>query len=184
MWWIALALALAGTPDVDTMVGVGVLWASGEGTDVGVRPGVHALLRGRAVAKLGVGRVGGELDERSTQVLASRKSILLGVGGDSLSLLSGVGVVERGLFGPNARWDVHVPLELVVDVYAPVHLQARGRSWLTLAANPAFEGRHFGGEAALSAGLPGSDGFGPRMELGWREEFGHHVFLLVLGAGS
>lgn len=186
MWWI---LALAhGTPDVDWMVGAGALYTPAEGTDVPVRGGVHGALRARAIAGPGLLRVGGELDERTTRILASRKTALVGVGGGGrvgVSLLSGIGLVERGLFGPWARWDAHIPLEAVVDLHGPVHVQLRAKPWLTVAARP-HDGRWgpWGGEASLGVAPDLRGDLRPRLELGWREEFGQDVFLVVLGAGS
>jgi len=190
---IALAATPAAPPAVDGFVGVGAVFAEGEGSGAPVPAGAHALFRGRGIATAGRWRLGGELDERSTRTLASRKSILAGGavdGGSRVVLLGGVGVVERGLFGPDARWDIHVPVELVV---APggglVRPQLRARIWAT-AWERSDEPRagwladRGGAELAASLTMPTRSGWGPRLETGWRQEFGHNVWLMALGLGS
>ncbi len=185
---LLLALANA-SPDVDLVVGAGALYTPAEGSDVPIRGGAHGSLRARAIAAPGLLRVGGELDERTTRILASRKTALVGVGSRServgVSLLSGIGLVERGLFGPWARWDLHVPAELVLDWHGPLHVQLRAKPWLGVAARP-HDGRWgpWGGEGTLAIAPEIRGDLRLRLELGWREEFGQDVFLVVLGAGT
>jgi hypothetical protein len=185
---LALSLAAA-APPVDWVVGAGGLYTPAEGTDVPIRGGGHVAVRARAIAEQGWLRAGGELDERTTRILASRKSALVGLGRRServgASLLSGVGLVERGLFGPWARWDLHVPAEVVLDAHGPVHVQLRAKAWVGVAARP-HDGRWgpWGGEGSLAIAPEIRGDLRPRFEAGWREEFGQDVFLVVFGAGT
>ena len=173
-WWIFARIALATEAQGGWVVAVGGLVATGEGTDVPVRPGIHALFRVRGHLDQGLGRFGFDLDERSTWPLASRKTLLGGIHVGPAAVLTGVGLVERGLFGPHARADVHLPLDL--SVIGPWGFEARIRGRLTVATVGAVGRSHAPAEAALAWRHRSV-----LLEVGWRDEFGHDVFLFVIG---
>jgi hypothetical protein len=181
------APARAEAPEVDWLAMAGVVHASGEGSGAPIPPGTAGLLRVRALARDGRLAVGGDLDERTTRILASRKTALVGLALPHVDLLTGVGVVERGLFGPRARVDLHVPLEVAVVAGQRATVSGRARvwwTWLDTSEERAPSRVPGTGGLELAAGFGvGSGAVRPRLELGYREEFGHDVWIAAVGVG-
>ncbi len=91
-----------------------------------------------------------------------------------MSIGTGLGVVERGLLGPHARADVHLPLDL----------SAQPRPWLQLRARPRWTVWRHGAQEPARVPVEAAAAIlfdRVLVEAGWREEFGHGVASLVIG---